>query len=217
MTGRMRARRMSLVVALLHGHSAMEATVTIRTILSILCVALGLGLTELASAEPLPEGNSGIALRYPGDVGIGSDPAVIFADDFESYSSAVALTTRWDTIHHFANIRIANETGNFYSGANALEFSVPKQSAEVSNSAIKYVRPERDLVFLRYYAKFDTRFDVLGSSHNGSTISASYCCPGVRADGYNKFLVSYDRPTRAVACAARRGLPDPATLGCGGG
>ena len=33
---------------------------------------------------------------------------------------------------------------------------------------------------------------MLGSSHAGSTISAHYCCPGVRADGYNKFLVSYE-------------------------
>ncbi len=46
--------------------------------------------------------------------------------------------------------------------------------------------------FSRYYAKFDAAFNVLGSSHNGSTISAHYCCPGVRADGYNKFFVSYE-------------------------
>ena len=54
------------------------------------------------------------------------------------------------------------------------------------------VSPERDALFLRYYARFDGGFNVLGSSHNGSTISAHYCCPGVRADGYNKFLVSYE-------------------------
>jgi hypothetical protein len=47
-------------------------------------------------------------------------------------------------------------------------------------------------LFLRFYARYDAGFNVVGSSHNGSTISARYCCPGVRADGFNKFLVSYE-------------------------
>jgi hypothetical protein len=151
-----------------------------------------LGVAGLASSEPLPEGNSGIAARYPGDVGITSDPAVIFADDFESYASAASLPSRWNEVFHSANIRIASEQGNFFGGSKALEFTVAKQSGEVSNHAGKYVSPERDVLFLRYYAKFDAGFNVLGSSHNGSTVSARYCCPGQRADGYNKFSVSYE-------------------------
>src|SRR5213592_2091639 len=49
-------------------------------------VAVLLQLT-LAAAQALPEGNTGIAAKYPGDSGIASDPSVIFAEDFESYSS----------------------------------------------------------------------------------------------------------------------------------
>jgi hypothetical protein len=166
---------------------------------------LGLGLAGPTSGgEPLPEGNSGIAARYPGDVGIGSDPAVIFADDFESYGSATNLTSRWNEAYHTANIRIATESGRFFSGKKALEFTVPQQSSEVSNTAIKYVSPGRNVLFLRYYAKFDKEFNVLGSSHNGSTISARYCCPGVRADGYNKFLVA-DEAWRGETAAANPG------------
>ena len=63
------------------------------------------------------------------------------------------------------------------------------------------VSPGRDTLFLRYYAKFGAAFNVLGSSHNGSTISAHYCCPGVRADGYNKFLVSYEAWRDSAATA----------------
>src|SRR5262245_2312729 len=157
-----------------------------------LSFVLGLGLFALTSAEPLPEGNNGIAVRYPGDVEISSDPSVIFADDFESYGSAAGLPSMWNQAYHTANIRIVSESGNFYSGKQALEFTVPQQSSEVSNTLIKYVNPERDTLFLRYYAKFDGGFNVRGSSHNGSTISAHYCCPGVRADGFNKFFVSYE-------------------------
>ena len=67
--------------------------------------------------------------------------------------------------------------------------------------------PKRDVLFLRYYSKFDVGFNVLGSSHNGSTIEANYCCPGVRADGYNKFFVSYE------AVRFETAIPNPGKLG----
>jgi len=154
--------------------------------------ALGLALLAVLSAAPLPSGNSGIAARYPFDAGIASDPAVIFADDFESYSGAAGLTGKWNEAYHSANIRIATEASNVFGGGKSLEFTVPQTSNEVSNTVAKVVSPGQDTLFLRYYARFDGGFSVLGSSHNGSTISARYCCPGVRADGYNKFLVSYE-------------------------
>jgi hypothetical protein len=162
-----------------------------RTALSLFLM-LGLSLVGMTSAAPLPEGNSGIAARYPSDAGIASDPAVVFADDFESYSGAAGLTSKWNQAYHTANIRIATEAGNVFGGGKSLEFTVPRTSSEVSNTVIKFVSPERDALFLRYYAKYDGQFNVVGSSHNGSVISAHFCCPGVRADGSNKFLVSYE-------------------------
>ena len=39
--------------------------------------------------------SNGIAARYPGDKNIASDPAVIFADDFEAYTSATQLRPKW--------------------------------------------------------------------------------------------------------------------------
>lgn len=165
----------------------------------VACVAITAILTcgsgDRASAAPLPEGNNGIAARYPGDVAITSDPAVIFADDFESYANASAITTKWDQGYH--NLRIATEPGNFYAGAKALEFTVPKQSDEMSNTVIKYVKPTVDTLFLRFYAKFAPGFNVIGSSHNGAGMASSYwdgpgSGPGIPADGYNKFFVSYE-------------------------
>jgi hypothetical protein len=151
-------------------------------------------LTQLvaASITPLPTGDTGIASRYPDDAGIGSDPAVIFADDFESYSSASGLTSRWSQAFHSQNIRIATEPGNVFKGGKSLELTVPRTSSEVSNEVIKTLNPTRDVIFIRYHAKFDGGFNVLGSSHNGVLVSANYCCPGVKADGFNKFVVSYE-------------------------
>jgi hypothetical protein len=166
-----------------------------RTALA-LCAVL-FAFTSAASIPSLPEGNNGIAARYPSDAGITADPEVVFADDFESYGSAAGLTAKWTEAYHTANIRIATEPGNVLGGAKSLEFTIPQTTSEVSNTVAKRVSPERDVLFLRYYAKFDGAFDVIGSSHNGSVISAHYCCPGVRADGSNKFLVSYEAGARA--------------------
>ncbi|HMR05510.1 MAG TPA: hypothetical protein PKA88_07020 [Polyangiaceae bacterium] len=145
----------------------------------------------------LPEGDNGIASKYPGDAGIQGVSAVIFADDFESYSKASDLDKNWDFVFQYSQIRFATESANVFAGAKALEFSVPQQNNELSNSTGKTVSPERDALFLRYYSKFDTPFDVVGSSHNGSSISAHYfengnATPGVPADGKNKFLANLE-------------------------
>jgi len=161
----------------------------------LLC--LGLAGSAVAAPPPLPEGDEGIAANYPGDEGIESDPEVLFADDFESYSDASELRDRWDVVFHDEQIRIATEPENVYAGSQALEFRVPQQDDELSNATDKYVSPERDALFLRYYSKFQPPYDVVGSSHNGSMISAHYfvdgnATPGVPADGTNKFLANLE-------------------------
>jgi hypothetical protein len=158
-----------------------------------------------ASNPSLPEG-LGLAARYPADAGIASDPAVVFADDFESYTSASGLTTKWSAATQGSNVRIATESGNFFSGAKALEFTIPQTSVETGNTVTKFLSPERDALFVRVYAKFGDTFNVVGSSHNGVTMEAHYCCPGVPADGFNKFFVSYEAARFDTA------IPNPGQL-----
>jgi hypothetical protein len=140
---------------------------------------------------------SGIAAKYPGDVGIGSDPDVILFDDFESYSQPNDLYQKWDAIYQVPDIRFATEAANVFAGQQALEFTVPQMAAELSNAVDKVITQERDVLFLRYYSKFEPPYDVVGSSHNGSSISAHYfingmATPGIPADGTNKFLVNLE-------------------------
>jgi hypothetical protein len=144
----------------------------------------------------LPEGDDGIASKYPGDEGIATDPAVIFADDFEGYGSGKDLGGNWDAgVYH--NAEIEKTSANVFAGTQSLRFTSPKQAAELSNGVSRTVSPERDLLFLRWYSKFDPSFDVVGSSHNGGVISAHYvkdgmATPGIPADGKNKFLIAYE-------------------------
>jgi hypothetical protein len=154
----------------------------------------GAGTSTTSSSSTGGAGN-GIASMYPGDLGIENDPAVLFADDFESYGTPSELNQRWDAVYQMDQIRLA--TADVFAGSQSLEFTVPQQMAELSNAVDKILAEERDVLFLRYYSKFQPPFDVVGSSHNGAMISAHYfddgqATPGVPADGTNKFLANLE-------------------------
>jgi len=152
--------------------------------------------SDVPSDGGLPSGDTGIASKHPGDLGIDGDPDVIFADDFESYSDVAGIDSKWGI--SFNNRDITTDPTNVYRGKHALEFTSPKQTAELSNGVAHEFTPELDRLFLRWYSKFDTSFDVVGSSHNGGGINAHYfrpdgsATPGIPADGTNKFLVEYE-------------------------
>jgi hypothetical protein len=139
----------------------------------------------------------GIASKYPGDVGIQNDPDVIFADGFESYSQASDLSAKWDNFFQASQTRIVTDPANVWAGQKALEFTLPQQTTELSNGVQKILKTELDVLYLRFYSKFDKSFDVTGSSHNGGGINAHYfngfnATPGVPANGTNKFLIEYE-------------------------
>jgi len=152
---------------------------------------------ETTATGVLPEGNNGIARKYRGDTGIASDPAVIFADDFESYAKAADLGKCWDSVYQKQYVGIATAPVNVFRGRKSLQFTLPQQAAELSDAVDKLLKPERDVLFLRYYSKYESPYDVVGSSHNGASISAHYyhdgqATPGVPANGRNKFLVNLE-------------------------
>lgn len=182
---------------------------TLHCIAIVLCLAIG-GVAEAADVPaaralgPLPEGDAGIAAAYPGDVGIGSAPGVVFSDDFEATATVAALGTKWNAgVMH--QVRIAQESANVHAGGRALEFTAPQQAAEISNQVMRTLSPKLDRIFMRYYTRFDPGFAVVGSSHNGSSISGGYydasgnASPGVPANGSNKVFVSVEHGRDAAS------------------
>jgi hypothetical protein len=165
----------------------------------VLLLALPTMEVYAQAPPPLPTGNNGIAARYPGDVNIRADANVIYADNFESYSTPSQLTANWNNLFQTQYTRIATEPGNFFAGTRALEFRIPVSSSEISNSVWKAISPSQDIVFVRAYTKFDAGFDASGSGHNGISMSAQYCCPGVPANGTNKFLVDVENSRESTS------------------
>jgi hypothetical protein len=161
----------------------------LRSLSIVICILFGRFLAPVSGAPVLlPEGHTGIASKYPGDVNIQNNPDVIFADNFESYTTASQLTTRWDRAGKPAYTRITMEAGKVYSGTKALEFMLPQSTTEIANAAVKDITPTRDVLFTRVYTKFDSTYNVPGSNHNGIRISANFLAPGSAANGTNFFL-----------------------------
>ena len=57
---------------------------TVISVVVFVPMAAAAEVTASADSARLPEGQTGLAARYPGDVGIGKDPAVLMAEDFET-------------------------------------------------------------------------------------------------------------------------------------
>ncbi len=161
--------------------------------------------------ELLPEGNSGLAAKYPGDAGLEHDPAVIHYDGFEDYATPEDVTKKYEYVMHTENMRLTREPVEVNSGRQAICFTLPKQEEGNAAALYRVITEERDILFLRYYAKFEKGYDQFGSTHNSGVISAHYfpnrvASPGQRADGRNKFWVSFETER------GRGDIPSPGPL-----
>ena len=172
-----------------------------KTILAILVVLSLFGAGPKAGAEtaaPLAEGDGGIAAKYPGDKGIEKAPAVLFAEDFEHCSSVADLSPKWDVLTNQTHLSIADAPENRPGRGKSLLMTMPQQAIPLATGVAKDLTKTQNILFLRWYQKFDRGWFVPdGSVHNGGSISSQYydhgrATPGVRADGRNKFLVNFE-------------------------
>lgn len=168
----------------------------LRTMSALAIVALAARGQEL---DPLPEGTVGIASKYPADAGIEANAAVVFAHNFERDERTEDLRHTWDVVFHDETIQITDAPQHVHAGRKALQLTFPQRPGEVGNGLMKKLARQTDILFLRFYQKFDGELDVTGAAsfHNGGTIAARYYAdgrssPGRRADGRNKFMVGLE-------------------------
>ena len=96
---------------------------------------------------------AGLAAKYVGDKGIGSDPAVVFAEDFEE-GSLEAACKRWESIENKGIMSLSPEVPPGSGGAQSLLMS---HVGGQSNGGHLYRRllPAYDKLYMRFYVKFD--------------------------------------------------------------
>jgi len=122
----------------------------------------------------LPEGNSGLAAKYPGDKGIEKDPNVTFVEKFDDgpgyeISDPVALQlifSRWDTVKGKEVMSLSNEAPEGSSDNRSLLMT--HEHAQEGGYLYRRLLPGHDKIFVRYYVKFDTECAPVG--HFGAAI-----------------------------------------------
>jgi hypothetical protein len=130
----------------------------------VLRVMLLIGAIALLSSagrgdQARPEGR-GLAATYHGDKGIARDPAVIFADGFESD------TRVWDgDTPHPTRTR---EKAGVHAGAYAHE--IETRPGQIGGGLVKWFDPGYERVYARWYAKFDKGFDQGPRGHIGASL-----------------------------------------------
>jgi hypothetical protein len=103
---------------------------------------------------------SSLAARYPGDVGLARDPAVLFADDFESGD-----LKRWDELRGAPVI----VTQRPQAGRACVEMEMIK-GRNTGCDAKKWFLPGADTVHARFYVRFSANYQY---SHHFVTLLAN--------------------------------------------
>ena len=105
-------------------------------------------------------GVGGLSDMYPGDVGLGSDPSVVWFEDFEE-GSVPAITGRYDQAQGAARMTVISD---HVGGAAALQLVA---GAGVDAVDLYKQLPDSDEWYVRWYAKYQRTYH---SSESGSCL-----------------------------------------------
>ena len=119
--------------------------------------------TRHGAIPTLPEGNSGLAGRYPGDKGIEKDPNVIFVEKFDDgpgyeISDPVALQlvfSRWDTVKGKEIMSLSNDVPE--GSADDRSLVMTHEHGQEGGELYRRLLPGHDKIFVRYYVKFHSQ------------------------------------------------------------
>ena len=96
----------------------------------------------------------GIASKYPGDIGIEADPAVVFAENFEVPTLA-ELTKHWHEVRNKNGevISFTDDVPPNSSGKQSLKM-VANLDRNTGGHLYKFLKPGCDELYFRFYVKF---------------------------------------------------------------
>jgi hypothetical protein len=129
----------------------------------------------------------GLSARYPGDIGLARDPAVLFAEDFESGD-----LKKWD--QQRGGVSLTRAAPN--AGAWCVQMTM-ERGKNVGGDTIKWFMPGADTVYARFYVKFSPDYQYahhfvwLAANHPGNKWSA-FGKAGKKPDGKTYFSTAME-------------------------
>ena len=144
----------------------MKASLFLTSILSLCCLGVRL------------RAENGLAEKYSGDAGIEKDPAVLFADNFESGDMK-----KWDQVR--GGLAVTEEAP--HGGNRCVRMSM-QRGINTGGDSIKWFLPGADTTYARFYVKFSADYQYchhfvwLGANERTNRWSA-FGKAGLKPDG----------------------------------
>jgi hypothetical protein len=150
----------------------------------------------------LAQSTASLTSRYPGDVGIENDPAVIFVEKFEEPSMSEVFT-RWGDVKNGSSMQWSNDVPAGTPGARSL--SIPWVGGGVNSGGhlYKVLNPAvTDVIYVRFYIKYPTtgNFHHSGIWVGGNNPVSAWPDPaaGSKPVGNDRFIAAAEQNTNVT-------------------
>jgi hypothetical protein len=133
-----------------------------KELIVVVVMAVSVMLLLPACGETaLPQGD-GLAAKYPGDKGIAKNPAVVFADNFETE------TITWDgDVKH---PKKCDDKARVHAGKYSYQLTAQPGSGAGAPGLVKWFDPGYDQVYARWYEYFAPDYDQGDLNHVGAAL-----------------------------------------------
>ncbi len=134
---------------------ALMQTLTLRTPVIVLLTIITHGSCaqgQSIASTPLRSGNTGIASRYPGDVGIVNDPDVVFVENFNN--DLDAIMERWEAVKAREILSLSDDCPANGDGGQSLLITHVGGQGDGAH-LYRRLKPGFEKLHYRFYVKFD--------------------------------------------------------------
>jgi hypothetical protein len=154
-------------------------------------------VSNTTTTTPPPSSGSGIAARYPGDVGIESDASVIFVENFEE-ATMTEIFNRWGDVRNGSAMQRLSDVPPGSPGGRSLSIPWVGGGVNTGGHLYKVLNPAiTDTLYVRYYIKYPVggNFHHSGIWVGGNNPVSAWPDPGAgaRPSGSDKFIASAEQ------------------------
>ena len=160
---------------------------------TLTCTGTG-GSASKSAAVTVTAATATLAAKYPGDIGIGADPAVIWNENF-SESSVSAVASRYSTVVNTGGMSLVADIPSHNSASTKSISMISGGSQDTTYLFTKFPKGY-DEIYVRYYAKYVTKgpWHHVGMVFGGYNPALSYPYPKAsqKPAGNDSFHIYYE-------------------------
>jgi hypothetical protein len=161
---------------------------------TLTCTGTGGSAATSAAVTVTAATASTLAAKYPGDIGIGADPAVVWNENF-SESSVSAVAAKYSTVVNTGGMSLVADIPA-HNAASAKSISMISGGANDTTYLFTKFPKGYDEIYVRYYAKYVTKgpWHHVGMVFGGYNPALSYPYPRAsqKPAGNDSFHIYYE-------------------------